>query len=179
MKYWKMSLVAIVIVAVVAVAGFSIARAQDDDPPVATEEVYPFGDGRGRGGHHGDRGSMGMHAWEGDEDNPLHDTMLSAMAEALGLSVDTLESRLEAGETMADIAADEGLSQEAFINLMQDARTAAIEQALEDGLITQEQADWMLDRMSGFHGYADEDCPMADDGEFRGPRGGGQWEPAE
>ena len=55
MKYWQMSLIAIIMVAVVAVAGFSIARAQDDDPPVATEEAFPFGGHMGRGGHPGSR----------------------------------------------------------------------------------------------------------------------------
>lgn len=176
MKYWQMSLVAILLVAVVAVAGFSIARAQDDDPPVPTEEAFPYGGMTGRGGHHGGRGGMGMHAWDGDVDNPLHDVMIAAMADALDVSVDELESRLEAGETMADIAAEQGLDQEAFFTLMQEARTAAIEQALEDGTITQEQADFMLERMGGFNGSPDGDCPMWGEGEsHHGPRRGGAW----
>ena len=173
MKYWKMILAAILLVAVVAVAGFSIARAQDDDPPVATEDAYPFGGGRGRGGHHGDRGGMGMGAWEGDEDHPLHDSMIAAMADALDLSASELESRLEGGETMADIAAEQGLDQDAFFTLMQDARTAAIEQALADGLITQEQADLMLERMNGFHGRAGLRLFCDRCGSGRGGRGTG------
>jgi hypothetical protein len=175
MKYWQMSLVAIVMVAVVAVAGFSIARADDGDPPIATEETYPYGGPMGRGGR---QGGFGLHAW--DEDGPehiMHDDMLVAFAEALGMSVDALEARLEAGETMADIALSEGMSQEAFFTLMQEARADALAQAVADGLISQEQADWMLDRMGGF-GRSGAG-PMGGLGEFRGPRGGGRWQPAQ
>jgi hypothetical protein len=116
-----------------------------------------------------------MHAW--DEDGPqdiMHDGMMDAFADALGLSVDTLEARLEAGETMADIAQSEGMSQEEFLTLMQDVRSAAIEQAVEDGLISQEQADWMLDHMGGFGQYGD--CPMWGEGDFQGPARGGRWQ---
>lgn len=175
MKYWQMSLVAIIMVAVVAVAGFSIARAQDDDPPVATEEAFPFGGHMGRGGHPGGRGAFGMHAW--GEDGPqyiMHDEMMAAFAEALGLSADALEARLEAGETMADIAESEGMTQEAFFSLMQDVRSEALEQAVEDGLISQEQADWMLDRMGGFGQQGD--CPMWGEGDFGGYGRGGRWQ---
>lgn len=175
MKYWKMSLVAIIMVAVVAAAGFSIARAQDGEPPVATEEVYPFGGHMGRGGHFGGHGGYGMYDWDGDGPEYLmHDDMMAAFAEALGLSVDALEARLDAGETMADIAQSEGMSRDEFFTLMQDVRSQALEQAVEDGSITQEQADWMLDHMGGFGQYGD--CPMWGEGDFQRPARGGRWQ---
>jgi hypothetical protein len=176
MKYWQMSIVTILIVAIVAVAGFSIARAQDDDPPIPTEEGYPFGGGMGRGGHR--FGGVGMHAW--GEDGPqyiMHDSMMAGFAEALGLSVETLEARHEAGETMADIAESQGMSQEDFFSLMLEVRAEALELAVEDGLISQEQADWMLERMGGFNQFGD--CTMRGEGQSRGPRGGGRWQLAE
>ena len=39
-----------------------------------------------------------------------HDEIIAAFSEALGISVDDLEARIAAGETMADIALSEGLT---------------------------------------------------------------------
>ncbi len=48
---------------------------------------------------------------------------------------------------MWQIAEAEGLSLEKFTMVMSEARTQALADAVAQGLITQEQADWMSTRM--------------------------------
>lgn len=83
---------------------------------------------------------------------PLHTYMVNAMAESLGLSVKDLESRLTAGETFYQIALSQGIAADKIPSLMQEVRTKAVEQALADKVITQEQADWMLQHLGGARG---------------------------
>lgn len=96
--------------------------------------------GRGFGGMMGDRAEGGY--------GPMHEYMEQAFAKALGLSEEELEERIEAGETMWQIAQDLGFTQDEFANLMIEARTSALDQAVEAGLLTREQADWMIQRMA-------------------------------
>jgi hypothetical protein len=113
---------------------------------------------------------LGMHGRFGGE-GFMHDTIMEVFAEALGLSVTDLEERLEAGETMWQIAEAEGLSAEELGELMSTARQEALEQAVEDGLIPEDRAEWMEE--NGFqHGFGGlGDC----DGGFRHGRPGMGW----
>jgi hypothetical protein len=77
----------------------------------------------------------------------LHDYMVEAFADALGVTVDELDARLAAGETLAAIAADLGISAEEFPALWLEARSVALEAAVADGVLTAEQASWMEARM--------------------------------
>ena len=77
----------------------------------------------------------------------LHPYMVEAFAEALGFEPEALQARLEAGETLRSIAEGQGLDIEGFRELRQQARAEALEAAVADGVITQEQADRMLSRM--------------------------------
>jgi hypothetical protein len=102
----------------------------------------------GYGGMMGGRWSGGMMAGRANGGyGPIHEYMEKAFAKALGLSEAELEQRLAAGETMWQIAEDLGYSQEQFAGLMVQARTEALDQAVDDGLLTREQADWMIERM--------------------------------
>jgi hypothetical protein len=132
-KMKKFVLVA-VLVALVALAGVGVAYAQSPTQAPGAGNGYRAGQGA--------RGPM-------NGDGILHDTMLAVYAERLGISVADLETRLDAGETMAQIALSTGLTVDEFRTLMLDARTQAIQQALEDGVLTQAQADWMLQRGAG------------------------------
>ncbi len=124
-------------VAALVLGGVSYAYAQDEDP------TTPFGRGYGRHGGFG----QGMFGWDGDGDyGPMHESMAAAIATALGMTVDELEAAHEEGKTAWDIAQEQGLTDEEFSTLMFDARSAALEQAVADGTITQEQADWMQSR---------------------------------
>ena len=79
----------------------------------------------------------------------LQDEMVAVYADALGITVDDLNTRLTNGETMAQIAYSTGMSADEFRTLMVDVRTQAIALAVKNGTITQEQADWMSQRGAG------------------------------
>ena len=120
---------------------------------------------------------------------PMHEYMEKAMADALGLSVSAFEARHDAGETFYQIALAEGFSAEEIPALMQEARDNALDAAAKDGVITQEQADWMKSRGFGrggmMYGNGNGTCPMYGDGSgfqgygqgmmFGGGRGG-RWQ---
>jgi hypothetical protein len=76
-------------------------------------------------------------------DDVLHDTMLQLFSDKLGLPVSEIETQLADGETMSQIAISEGLTIEEFQTWMLDARSQAIDQAVTDGKLTTEQAEWM------------------------------------
>lgn len=100
-----------------------------------------------------------------DGAGPMHDYMEKAMAEAVGLTVDEFEARHDSGETFYQIALAEGFTSEEIPALMQAARANALDAAAADGVISQEQADWMNSRgfgrgMMNGYGYGNGDCPM-------------------
>ena len=172
-----------VVFAVVAlgIAGIVYASAQTPTPP-------PFVPGqggmmRGRGGMGG--GMMG--AQGGQYAGTMHTYMVEEVAKALDMTIDDLNAELTAGKTMWQVAEAKGFTQEQFVTLMKDARKAALPRMVEDGVITQEQADWMLSRMDsmGIYGQGGagqvgpNGCPgMGGQGGFgrgrMGP-GGGRW----
>lgn len=189
--------IVLALVVIVAVGGYVTARAvapqvermaggerwmQDGNwqpgGMMSSDEVYP-GDcncGQGGMGRQGMRGGgYGNAGGRGDGQGLLVSYMQSALAEAFGLTVDELQARNEADETLWDLAAEQGLTAEEFQAKMEGARASAIEQALADGVITQEQADWMQERQGGFgsrgggrHGFG-AGCDFADDVEETQP----------
>ena len=150
--------IAVVFVAALGTAG--IANAQT--PPQTPGSGYGAGLAAGRG----PRGGMGtgnVAAGEGI----LHDYMIAAFAEKLNIPAADLEARLDQGETMAQIAASNGLTLEQFRTLIVEAHSQAIDQAVEDGKLTQQQADWMKQRGAG-------QMAGGQMGNGRGMRGAGQ-----
>ena len=83
---------------------------------------------------------------------PMHEYMVPAFADALGITPEELQSRLDDGETMWDVARAQGLSDEEVYEVMEAAHSKALEQAVEAGVLTQEQADWMDEHMDQMHG---------------------------
>jgi len=75
--------------------------------------------------------------------------VFDAAAESLGLTPEELFAELHAGQSLADIAEAQGVDLEAVHEAMKAARVEAmkqaIEQAVEEGRLTQEQADWLLE----------------------------------
>ena len=142
----------LVIASVVGVAVLSLGMvglvfAQSDTPPPFANPGYGHGMMGGRGGY---RGYGGMRAGLADgEHGPYHEFMLETFAEELGLSVEQIETRLDSGESMWQIAESEGVSGEVFADLMLQAREKMLAQAVEDGFLTQEQVDAM-GQMNGF-----------------------------
>lgn len=90
----------------------------------------------------------------------LHTYMVTALADKLGLKVDDVNARITAGETMYDIAIADGVKAEDFPALMVEIRAQAVSAAVKDGVITQEQADWMNSHSMGRGGYGTGNCPM-------------------
>jgi hypothetical protein len=114
---------------------------------------------------------MGANGMMGPDESggPLADYMLAAYAEAFGLTLEEVAARFEAGDSLWDIASSQGLTIEEYQARLELARTMAINQALADGVITQEQADWML---TGNGGPAQAGCnsnEMGDQGVYGCP----------
>ena len=109
-----------------------------------------------------------------DGTGTMHDYMEKAMAEAVGLSESEFEARHDAGETFYQIALAEGFNAENIPTLMQEARAKALEAAVKDGVISQDQADWMQSRGFGRGGmmnggvYGSGGCPMFEEGQGAG-----------
>lgn len=74
----------------------------------------------------------------------------AAIAETLGLTAEELETALANGERVFDLAAAAGVTMTDLQTAVQTATAAAIEQAVADGLITQEQADSFLQNQGQF-----------------------------
>lgn len=75
-----------------------------------------------------------------------HEVMQEAVADALGLSVEQLEAAKAEGKTMVELAAEQGVDLADVHEALQGVRAELIQQAVEDGTITQEQADRLLSR---------------------------------
>ncbi len=86
----------------------------------------------------------------------MHEYMVKAMADALGISTSDFEARRDAGKTAYQIALDLGISADKIPTLLSDARSKALDAAVADKAITQAQADWMkISRRGMGHGNCD------------------------
>jgi uncharacterized protein (DUF433 family) len=82
---------------------------------------------------------------------------LDAAAQALGMTTDELTTALQGGKTLEQVAEEAGVDFADVQAAMQSARDIEmrerIQQALDDGTITQEHADWLLEGLDkGFLG---------------------------
>ena len=163
--------VALVVLMLVGLTGATLVFAQDPTPPI------PFGrhgGGRSMGGF-GGRDMMGGFGGAGGGQWTMFDTA----AETLGLTPEELFAELREGKSLTEIAEEQGVEVEEMYDAVNEARAEAIpeiiEQAVEDGTLTQEQADWMLEgleqglfpggqsfgfgRGRGGRYYSDGECP--------------------
>jgi len=148
---------------VVGAVGVGVAYAQSGQPPV-------YGRGMMGGGGYG----------------PMHDYVERALAEKLGLTEEQVEEQFAAGKTMYQIALDNGIAEADIPAFLTEVHTTAFDAAVADGVMTREQADWMLQRMQGRgYGNGTGTCPMGNgygpnNGTgFRGGPGGmmgGRWQ---
>ena len=100
-------------------------------------------------------GMMGGYGW-------MHDYVEQAFAAKLGLTEQQVEDQLAAGKPMYQIALDKGIKQEELATFMNEVHQEAFDKAVKDGVITQERADWMLQRMQNMYqnGTGVGNCPM-------------------
>ena len=99
------------------------------------------------GGGPGGRGGLGLEE-------------LQVAADALNMTTDELITALRSGKTLEEIATEAGVDIQDVQDAIQEARTTEfrdrIQQAVTDGTITQEHADWLLEGLEkGFLGGAD------------------------
>src|SRR5512133_1605325 len=129
----KTLLIAALLVVALGVVGVGIAFAQGGQPVT------------GQGGY----------GW-------MHDYVEQALAAKLGLTEKQVEDQFAAGKTMYQIALDNGIKQEDLATFMNAVHKDAFAEAVKDGVITQERADWMLQRMQNMYqnGYGPGNCPM-------------------
>lgn len=137
---------------------------------VQAEELTPYLPGNGAGmdgnGGNGRSGSDGTGVpldMNINLDGAIDDVMAGLVADALGIDVDVLKAREAAGETLVEIGLSLGFSADEVIAIHDQARADALAQAVASGLLTQEEADWLLSRMAfGQYGVSlglcDGDC---------------------
>ena len=127
---------AALVVLLVSLIGATVVFADEPEPGAEA----PFCRGMGGRGAFGDRmfGPVGGDRW----------TMFDTMAEALGFSPVELFTELHAGKSPDEVAEAQGVDMESLQDKMKAARAEAMEEAIEqavaDGNMSQEQADWML-----------------------------------
>lgn len=103
---------------------------QQADAVATTLGSANLGRGPGRpGGHHGPGGG-GRH--------------LSAAATALGMTAADLRTALAGGQTLAQVAQDEGVAVEVLVDALVEAEKARVARAVTDGRLTQAEADERL-----------------------------------
>ena len=132
--------VGLIVLLLAGLAGATFVFAQEPAPTPS----LPFGWGGGGRGFGFGRGLCGQAG-------------LEAAAEALGMTADELSTQLWGGRTLADLADEAGVDlqtvREAVDAAGQAAKRDAIEQAVEDGYLSREQADWLLEGLdSGYWG---------------------------
>ena len=120
-----MKKILIVLVAVaVGIAAFGTVGAvyaQTQTPPVQSGVTNPGWGGRGA------RGGYGMMASaDGTTTGPIHDELISALAAKLGISVDDINAKLAEGQTLYQIATDNGLTLDEFRSLMLEVHPAGM-----------------------------------------------------
>lgn len=72
---------------------------------------------------------------------------LDVAADALGLSQDKLRAALADGDTLADVAEQQGVAVEDLVDAFVTAAQEHMQEAVDQGRLTQEQADEMIDVM--------------------------------
>jgi hypothetical protein len=121
------------ILLVLAVAVPTLAQNPTPTPSTPATPKGWFGWGRGFG-----FGMRGGNSWQS----------FDAVAKVLGLTPEQLFSELHSGKTLEDIAKEKGVDMQKVYDAVNASQTeamkAAIEQAVTDGKLTREQADWLL-----------------------------------
>lgn len=130
-RFWKVLSLSL-IVGILAVVGAGVVFAQDDNP----EPPYP-GEGFGpRGGRHG--GKLDFPGVDREE-------VRTRLAERLGLTLEEFDTAIADGETLESLADAAGVSMEELRQAMDELHDEALALAVEEGRITQEQADQILE----------------------------------
>jgi hypothetical protein len=100
-------------------------------------------------------------------------SMATSIAELFGMTTDELSDARVAGESLSDIAADQGVDEDALIDLMLQRRSQMLQRAVERGRITQTEADDILAQSKEQIQERVEDPTIGPAGDCEGPAAGG------
>lgn len=146
----KTILIAALVVLALGVFGVGAVLAQDGTPPFSGHAPMM------------QSGSMGV----------MHTFMVTEFARKLDLNVNDINTRLNAGESMYDIAISAGVSAEEFPVVMAEVRANALGAAVKANVITQAQADLMKSHGFGQGGMGIGDCSVQGGNGQRGMMNG-------
>jgi len=159
-----------IVVLALGILGAGVAFAQGQQPP-RFSEGYNDGTFMGGRGMMGGRGSNGF----------VHEYVEQALAEKLDLTEEQVEDAFANGTSMYQLVLDNGVAEADLPTFINEVHQTAFDKAVTDGVMTQEQADWMLERMQGMYAEGSEfgGCLMggeySQDGTgFRGGMRGGR-----
>ena len=149
----------------VILAGMAVTSAQESSPTPTPSASEPAGsDGATDDTDAGDcpGGPHGLGGWRLVED---------AAAEVLGMTESDLHTAFENGQTLADIAQSKGISADDFKSQVTDKVTAAVQEKLDAGDITQAQFDAATANLSdNIDNFINRAAPQRG-----GPHGPGVW----
>ena len=150
-------IVSVVMVALVIFgAGFVFAQSN-----IAHAAGLPAGFGPG-GQMAGRGGMMGG--------GQMHEYVEQALADKLGMTKADVETAVDGGKTMYQLAIDKGTKEADVTALLTEVHKTAFAKAVSDGVMTQAQADTMLQNMTA-NGFNFANSPMRN-GAGRGMQGG-------
>lgn len=128
-KGMKMLIAALAVTGLLVASFAGVAMAAD---PADADGVCPYsGERLGQGGMRGFHG-------EGTSD---------AVSGILGLTAEEIQAQRLEGKSLVEIAAAQGVSEDALVAAIMAVKTEAIQQRVADGTLTQEQATLMLQNM--------------------------------
>jgi ribosomal protein L15 len=112
--------------------------------------------GNGMMGGRGMHGMMGNGAYTGTMPmhgamigaNGMHEQVWTAIAAELDMTYAELNTAVQNGQTVAQLAEANGVSLDELKSAAKNAHQTALADLVEQGVLTQEQADWMLDHMN-------------------------------
>jgi hypothetical protein len=107
----------------------TITQAQEDAVIQALKDARPDRPGRGERFH------------------KLLRATIEVSAETIGITPEELKAELQAGKSIAEVAAEHNVSVDDVKQALVDAATAKINEAVANGRITQERADNLIERL--------------------------------
>ena len=134
-----------------AVAGGMLTQDQADT--IRQHKADGPGPREGRGGFPRFPGKQGDHPFlDPEQAGALHEQIQQAMAEALGLTVEELDAAHAEGKPLWEIAEEQGVDLADVRDTMRVPFEQMLDQAVAGGMLTQDQADTIRQRMADGHG---------------------------
>jgi hypothetical protein len=117
------------------------------------ERMEKMGEGQfGSMGGRGMRGGFGVDEIPARDGGIIQEYLDSAMAEALDISLEDLQTMKEEGLNLNDYAVEKGLTVEELQNLIKSVHLNAIQAAFDDNAITEEQYQLLMERVESSEG---------------------------